>query len=140
MNVSNWTAVDALPRRPFDELLRGELPAAPGVYAFYRDGRAVYVGKATKQTLRDRVWKCHRGRGKSMGNSALRRNVAENLGIASSSAIKSGAHQITDEEVERVNAWVGQLEITWITAATPAAATRMEDALKIEARPHLTKQ
>ena len=50
----------------------GDLPVDPGVYALYRDGDRKYVGKA--DSLRDRVWKNHSGRGQLMTTSAMRRN------------------------------------------------------------------
>ena len=139
-NDSRWARVHELPRRPFSKLSRLDLPQTPGVYALYRHGKPVYVGKATRQSLRNRVWKSHRGRGKSMSNSALRRNVAESLGIASASAIKSGAHPIEDDELRRVNDWLDGCEIVWIALDTPEAATALEDALKAENLPPLTKQ
>jgi len=48
----------------------------------------VYVGKA--KSLSSRLGKAHPGRGVSMTNSALRRNVAEHLGIAAANDIKTG--------------------------------------------------
>lgn len=136
----DWKRVDDLPRHPFASLERAALPDAPGVYAFYRDGKRMYVGKATRQTVRDRVWKCHRGRGKSMGNSAFRRNVAEMLGIASARAIKKGAHAISDDEVQRVNGWLDACELACVALSSAASATAVEDALKAEFMPPLTKQ
>jgi hypothetical protein len=60
-----------------------DLPGeSPGVYTLYRDGAPTYVGLAEKQSLRGRFWGSHRSRGVSMTGSALRRNVAEHLGIA----------------------------------------------------------
>lgn len=67
--------MDSEPRRGFGGLCRDDVPQAPGVYALYRDGRRVYVGKAAD--LCDRVWGNHSRRGQSLGASALRRNVAE---------------------------------------------------------------
>jgi hypothetical protein len=136
----DWKRVDNVPRHLFASLERTALPDAPGVYAFYRDGDRVYVGKATRQTVQDRVWKCHRGRGKSMGNSALRRNVAEMLGIASARAIKTGAHAISDDEVQRVNSWLDACELACVALDSAASATAVEDALKAEFMPPLTKQ
>ena len=59
-------------------LTAGDLPVGPGVYALYGDGDRMYIGKA--DSLRDRVWKNHSGRGQLMTTSAMRRNIAEHLG------------------------------------------------------------
>jgi hypothetical protein len=54
-----------------------DVPTDAGVYAWYRDGVAIYVGKAV--SLRARVWGNHLGRGSVMTSSAFRRNVAAHL-------------------------------------------------------------
>ena len=69
-------------------LRKANIPELPGVYAVYRDGERMYVGKAN--CLRNRVWKDHWGLGKCLTGSALRRNVAKHLDIASSADIKAG--------------------------------------------------
>lgn len=92
-----WAVMDGMPRVPMGELRKADLPEEPGVYALYRDGRAVYVGLAERQTLQGRIWKNHRGRGVSMTGWAMRRNVAERLGIASSADIKARRYQPTVE-------------------------------------------
>jgi hypothetical protein len=81
-----WTSMNAQPRRHAAELRKHELPDEPGVYAWYRDGDAIYVGKA--DSLKDRLAR-HLGRGRVMTSSAFRRNVAEHLGISTATLIKS---------------------------------------------------
>jgi hypothetical protein len=88
----------ARPRHAVRTLDRALIPKGrPGVYAFYRDGSAVYVGKATD--LDDRVWCKHLNQKLTMGDSALRRNVAELLGIATPDEIKKRIYVLTAEEV-----------------------------------------
>jgi hypothetical protein len=70
------------------------------VYALYRGDKPQYVGKS--KCLQKRVWKNHGGRGLSMGTSAMRRNVAELLGIAHAGDIKEGRHHTTVKEAARV--------------------------------------
>jgi hypothetical protein len=79
--MSDWATMNARPRALVAALTQADIPAAPGVYAFYRDGMPLYVGKAA--SLRARLWTNHLRRGASMTNSAFRRNVAAEIGIAS---------------------------------------------------------
>jgi hypothetical protein len=96
----------------------------------------MYVGKA--KSLRERVWKNHSGRGLSMGTSALRRNAAEHLGIASAQDIKEKRHRITPAEAKRVRAWLGGCHSA-SERASDDAAKRLETAMKAEHLPPLTK-
>lgn len=93
----------------------------------------MYVGKAG--CLRDRVWGNHSGRGASLTSSALRRNVAEHLGISTAKAIKKREHRPTPEEVARVREWVDGCEVTWHAIETKPAAVALETALKAEWMP-----
>jgi hypothetical protein len=131
--------MSARPRQSFAKLAASDLPDQPGVYAFYRGGVPVYVGKADRQSLRGRVWKSHRGRGTSMTNSALRRNVAAMLGIAAAADIKALRYTPTTEDAKLVNAWIDACEIAWIACSDGFEASRLEDDLKVEHKPPLTK-
>jgi hypothetical protein len=129
----------ARPRHAVRTLDRALIPKGrPGVYAFYRDGSAVYVGKATD--LDDRVWCKHLNQKLTMGDSALRRNVAELLGIATPDAIKKRIYVLTAEEVRRVNEWIGGTEVAWIKCESVGDAVALEDAMKLEWMPPLTKR
>lgn len=131
-----WETMNRRPRRPCAELSQADLPSVPGVYAFYRDGEAVYVGKAT--SLRARLWTNHLRSGASMTNSALRRNVANELGIATAADIKSRRYITTADDAARVSDWIGACELAWIECATELEAVRGETALKAELKPRLT--
>lgn len=136
-----WTAMNARPRIPMDELRATDLPHPdPGVYALYRDGHPVYVGLAEKQSLRGRLWGNHRGRGTSMTGSALRRNVAEHLDIATAADIKSRRYRPGTEDAARVVRWIDGCEVAWISCVTPEGARRLEADLKAEHKPPLTKR
>ena len=126
------------PRHRVTTLTRGDVPLAPGVYAFYRDGKACYVGKAGN--LQNRVWKQHCGKSRSMRNSAFRRNVAEHLGVAPANAIYTKAHAPTPEEANGVRTWIEGCEVAWITQPTEPEAVALESALKVEWTPELTKR
>jgi len=118
-------------------LRKDDIPLSRGVYAVYRRDKRMYVGKAT--CLQARVWKNHSGQGVGMGSSALRRNVAEQLGIAGAKDIKEGRHRITDEEAKRVRTWLDGCDIAWRECANHAAAKDLETAMKAEHKPPLTK-
>ncbi len=118
-------------------LQKADIPLSPGVYAVYRRGKRMYVGKA--KCLQERVWKNHSGRGLGMGTSALRRNVAEHLGIAKAKDIKEGHHRITEEQAKRVRKWLDGCEIAWRECADHGAAKDLETAMKAEHKPPLTK-
>lgn len=113
------------------------MPDEPGVYAWYRDGRRTYVGKA--DSLRSRIWSNHLRQSRTLTSSAFRRNVAECLGFGTSAQIKSRAIELTDEQLAAVHAWIVSCEVTWLVCATKAEALELETTLKVEFRPPLTK-
>jgi len=128
--------MNAQPRQPAAQLRKRDLPSDPGVYAWYRDGAAIYVGKA--DSLKDRLGR-HLGRGRVMTSSAFRRNVAEHLGISTAALIKSRAYQPNDDEVASIRAFVEDCEVAWVATATAAAALKLETDMKLERLPPLTK-
>jgi excinuclease UvrABC nuclease subunit len=130
--------MDREARRRFEDLSRDVIPTSPGVYALYRDGERTYVGKA--KALRDRIWGNHARTGTSMTNSAMRRNVAELLGIATASEIKKREHVVTDADAAAVTSWLGSCEIAWLVCKTAADAIELEAQLKAEFKPPLTKR
>ncbi len=133
-----WTAMDREARLSLASLKEHEIPMDPGVYALYRGGERMYVGKAG--CLRNRVWKNHCGRGAVMTGSALRRNVAEHLGIATAADIKARRYQPTSSELGRVREWLETCEIAWRTRKSHAAAIDLEIDMKREHKPPLTKR
>jgi hypothetical protein len=132
-----WDEMHARPRYEVSALTSAGISPRPGVYALYRDGSAVYVGKA--KSLGNRLWKNHFRQGKSMTNSALRRNVAEFLGIASSADIKARRYGPNAADAIRVSEWIRGSEIAWIECESEDAAITLESALKGEWMPPLTK-
>jgi len=124
------------PRHRLADLGGDALPASPGVYALWSGDSAVYVGKA--KSLVSRLGKAHRGRGVSMTNSALRRNVAEHLGIATANDIKTG-RPVTRAEADRVNEWFDGCTASWLATESEDAARKLEEAFKLEWMPPLTK-
>lgn len=133
-----WAEMDAQPRRSMATLVCDDIPESPGVYALYRGGDAMYVGKA--DSLRQRVWSNHLGRGIVMTSSAMRRNVAELLGIASAADIKARRYRSTGDDARRVQLWLSACEMTWLECPTAQAAQDLETAMKEEYKPLLTKR
>jgi hypothetical protein len=130
--------MDGRPRRSMRDLVAADIPASPGVYALYRGAERMYVGKAN--SLRDRIWKNHSGRGAVMTSSAMRRNIAEHLGIATSADIKARRYQPSPAEVQWVRDWLDGCDIAWVQCETNAGAETLEDEFKREHRPPLTKR
>ena len=133
-----WGRMDGQPRFRAADLTRADVPTDPGVYAWYRRGRAVYVGKA--DSLRDRAWKNHMGQSATMGTSAFRRNVAESLGHGSSADIKEQRVILTPDELAAVRAWIIGCSVTWIVCPSTTAALTLESRMKAEWMPPLTKR
>lgn len=133
-----WYSLNSQSRFNITSLSKAAIPPDPGVYALYRNAQAVYVGKA--KSLRQRVWTNHCGKGKSMTSSAFRRNVAEHLGIASASAIKTGAYRPTPDDLRRVREWTEACDVAWVVCASEAAADALERSMKRQWKPPLTKR
>ena len=134
-----WDTMNAQSRTAAADLTcKADIPADPGVYAWYEDDRPVYVGKGDE--LRERIWPCHMGRGARMRNSAFRRNVAEDLGIASAKAIYDGDYRLSAAETARVNERVRKCSVAWIPCETISEARDLERRMKAEWLPPLTKR
>ncbi len=125
------------PRSRVAELTEMSISDRPGVYAFYREGVPVYVGKAG--VLRSRLWRNHLRKSPSMTNSALRRNIAESLGISTAAEIKSRRYRTTPQDAVRVTAWLVECDVAWLECLDVTAALTLESELKSEFKPALTK-
>ena len=129
--------MNSRPRLPFGMLTPRNVPPVPGVYAVHRLSQPVYVGEGKSLAVR---WKNHRGRGVSMTSSALRRNVAEHLGIAFPADIKARRYVPTLADAENVTTWLASCEVAWIECLTHEEAKRLEADMKLEWLPPLTKR
>lgn len=74
-----------------------------------------------------------------MGNSALRRNIAEVLGFAKAASIKDGSYVPTNTQVASIRNWLLDCEIAWIECDSKADARAEERELKNQYMPPLTK-
>lgn len=133
-----WVRLDGQPRLSARDLRAIDLPTDPGVYAWYRHGRAVYMGKA--DDLHARVWRNHLGQGHSVGTSAFRRNVAEHLGFGSSADIKAKRIKLRADQLAILRAWILTCRVAWIVCRSTAEAVRLEARLKAEWMPPLAKR
>jgi hypothetical protein len=130
--------MDQHPQHPALALRRADVPVGPGVYAWYREGKRMYVGKA--MSLVDRAWAAHLGQSRSLGRSAFRRNVAEYLGFGTADGIKKKLVRLTDEERAAVRAWIEGCALAWIDCGSVEAAEDLERRMKQEFLPPLTKR
>ena len=87
------------------------IPIDPGVYAFYLDGKRLYVGKATSLAERLRT---HLRTTTAMTNSAFRRNCAAHLDIASAADIKAGRYKPSEWDAEHITQFVWTMKVRWI--------------------------
>jgi predicted GIY-YIG superfamily endonuclease len=129
--------MDKVDRFGAGELRTRDIPSSPGVYALYRAGERMYVGKAT--SLQARVGGQHGGRGASMTNSALRRNVCQLLGIASAADIKARRYRTTAGDAARVTEWLHGCAFAWIESGTAEDALALEKRMRAEFRPPLNQ-
>lgn len=136
-----WARMHRQPAHTVAGFNPAHVPPQPGVYAFYRDGKPVYVGRAIASGgLQRRLKTQHLKTGIDLSWSAFRRNVAEYLGIAPSTLTRRRPPQLAEEQVAPVNDWIAACELRWIACATKQEAADLEDRLKAEAKPPLTKR
>lgn len=136
-----WEQMDSQSPQAVAGLDPATVPPAPGVYAFYRSGEPVYVGRAIASGgLRRRLKNQHLKTDNDLSWSAFRRNVAEHLGIAPSTVTKQRPPQLTDDQVAPINDWVAGCQVRWIACASEKEASDLEVALKNEWKPPLTKR
>lgn len=124
-DTPEWSNLLAKPRRLATEVRRSDVPERPGVYAWFRDGECVYIGKASD--LRSRLG-THLGTSLDLSRSTLRSWVAvRELGLAREYTRRRPT-VMTNEQVAVVNAWIRGCELAWMNSDT------REDAAALEAR------
>ena len=136
-----WTIMNHRPRLKAGGLSSGDVPTAPGVYVWYRDGKAIYAGRAVgTRGIRGRVWSNHLDRGNDLSRSSFRRNVCEHLGIASTVKTRIRPTAMAAAELEPVNQWVRECDVAWIECGSPSEATSLERLLLAEWMPPLSRR
>lgn len=136
--MTSWEEMRAAPRRPAEKVTRTDIPDAPGVYAWWRDGVAVYVGEA-KTSLRRRLAE-HLGTRADLSRSTLRRSVAlVELGIPRAvSSVRPT--QVSQAQADAVSRWLRACEVSWLACETAADAHAFESALRAESLPPLNRR
>jgi len=138
---SLWQRMDAQPRRSAAALTGKDIPTRPGIYAWYREGEAVYSGRALGgDGLHGRIWKNHLKTGNDLSRSSFRRNVCEQLGIAPSSKTTVRPTLMTAVDIEPVNRWIRECEVAWIECRSEDEADALEKALHAEWMPPLSRR
>lgn len=138
--MTNWDDVHRLPRRRAGDLPARDIPTRPGVYVWFHDGVAAYLGVARGGTgLRGRL-RAHLARTRDLSRSTLRASVAvAELGVDRRTA-RSRPPELTADQVSVVNAWLADCELAWLTTDTAADADALERALLANRKPSLNRR
>jgi hypothetical protein len=129
-----WAELRRLPRHEAGSLGRRQIPESAGIYVWFKDSEAVYLGKAS--SLRKRLG-THLGRSSDLSRSTLRRTVAlRERGVPRAVSAKRPS-VLLEADVEAVNAWIRSCEVAWLELRAPADAHAREAALLTEWRPPL---
>ena len=141
MQGNLWQRMNSQPRRTAASLTRKDVPTRPGVYAWYRDGEAVYSGRALGgDGLHGRIWKNQLRTGDDLSRSSFRRNVCEHLGVAPTSRTTIRPTVMTAADIEPVNRWISECEVAWIECQSASEAEALEKALHAEWMPPLSRR
>lgn len=132
-----WSTMNAQPRSRADDAI-GCVPQKPGVYAWYENASPIYVGKGTD--LRRRILTDHLGASCDLSRSAFQRNVCERLGIAETDITRQRPPQLSVSDVQPVKEFIRRCEVAWIVCDGPEDAVSLEDRMKEEWMPPLTKR
>ena len=120
------------PRSRAELILRADVPACPGVYAWFRNDECIYLGKASN--LKSRLG-THLGTSLDLNRSTYRSWVAvRELGLAREYTRRRPS-VLTEEQVAIVNAWVRGCELTWVTTKSKEDASLLEKRLLTDWRP-----
>ena len=131
-----WAGVPAPVFTPAASITLNEIPLSPGVYAWARDGKVVYVGVAASGGgLRSRI-RTHLGTSTDLSRSAFRRSVAEHLlGITSRKRLRT----LGVKDAAVVNSWVRECSLGWIETPRADEARELTERLLAQHRPLLNK-
>lgn len=136
-----WKLMSDQPRLAASMMTSSNVPKSYGVYAWFRDGGPVYAGRAVgAQGLHERVWRNHMATGADLSRSSFRRNVCDHLSVADTSVTKVRPTLLTADDVEPVNAWIRECEVSWIEFETVNEAKDFERRLLAEWMPPLSRR
>ena len=136
-----WQRLNGLPRHAAAQLSERDVPATPGVYAWYRNAEPIYSGRAIgRKGLRTRIWHEQLKTGSDLSYSSFRRDVCAQLGIAPTVRTKVRPTVMTAAQVEPVNLWILECSVAWIECSSPREAETLEQMLHAEWKPPLTRR
>lgn len=132
LHTGDWESVRSQRRNLAGSLNRAQIPTGPGVYAWFRDGECVYLGKAS--SLRPRL-ATHLATSLDLSRSTLRSWVAvRELGLERAYT-RQRPSAMTPEQVGVVTAWIHHCELTWVETESASSAAALESALLAQWRP-----
>lgn len=135
MTTPTWDYIRSLPRQPASLDTVRSAPPGPGVYAWFRDGEIVYLGKASK--LRGRLV-THRRTSTRPGKSTLRATVGELTTGVPRATLRINGRYVPDEAAA-IDAWLDACELSWVETETNERALDLERALLTVWRPPLNR-
>ncbi len=136
-----WQRLNGLSRHAAEQLTERDVPATPGVYAWYRNAEPVYSGRAVgRKGLRSRIWHEQLKTGSDLSYSSFRRDVSAHLGVAPTVRTKVRPTVMTAAEIEVVNQWILGCEVAWIECSSPNEAETLEQMLHAEWTPRLARR
>jgi len=139
MKGAAWQQVLGLPRRTVADVALKEIPPAPGIYVWFRDGEPIYVGEAKgARGLRSRLG-AHLQTGVDLSRSTLRASVAVRLLGISRSTARRRPTVMTPEQVALVNEWLRECQLAWTVCEGASAAHELEGTLRTEWLPPLNR-
>lgn len=128
----NWGQILSAPRRSAETIPLSSIPAAPGVYAWFKDDDCVYVGKASD--LRSRL-RTHLATSLDLSRSTLRSWVAvRELGLPREFT-RQRPSVMRAEQVAVVNRWLRSCDVGWVVTQTKDQAVSLESQLLASWRP-----
>lgn len=129
-----WTDLHAAPRTRSSILSKADIPAEPGLYAWFRGEECVYLGIAGD--LRARLT-THRGTSHDLSRSTFRSWVAVHVLGLDRAATRQRPSVVTDEQARVLNDWIAACDIAWLVQPTREDAAVLETALLLERKPLL---
>lgn len=128
----NWITIQSQHRHRAGSVAPARIPRDPGVYAWFRDGNCVYLGKAS--SLRSRL-STHLATSLDLSRSTLRSWVAvRELGLERTYTRRRPS-VMTPDQVRVVTAWIHSCELAWVETDSAVSAAALESALLKHWRP-----
>jgi excinuclease UvrABC nuclease subunit len=131
---TEWDRILSEARHQVDQLALPEVPSEPGVHAWFREGRCVYVCETGN--LRSRL-RTHLSTSRDLSRSTFRSWVAVREVGRAREYTRRRPSVMTDDEIAVVTAWIRECSVAWITTNTKKDAALLKAALVAEHRPSL---